>query len=63
MNFRTVFLAGKPDGNRLFFRALFENIEGELEGESREENIGTVSGVYKIPYTLISPLPIFVIAH
>lgn len=45
MNFRTVFLAGKPDGNRLFFRAFFENIEGELEEESREENIGTVSGV------------------
>lgn len=43
--------------------AFFENIEGELEGESREENIGTVSGVYKIPYTLISPLPIFMIAH
>lgn len=40
MNFRTVFLVGKPDGNRLFFRAFFENIEGELEGESREENIG-----------------------
>lgn len=48
MNFRTVFLAGKPDGNRLFFRAFFENIEGELEGESREENIGTVCTKFHI---------------